>query len=73
MKKEANNKMLTAKKFAQAAGIPYSTLIDWLEAGLVPGASLVEFAGVSVWQIPADSINKIQRPKMGRPKSKKGK
>ena len=48
--------MLTAKKFAERAGVTYPTIIAWLKKGLVPEAVLVEDSPHGAyWQIPATS------------------
>jgi len=62
--------MLTARKFAQRAGITYPTVMAWLRKGLIPGAKLTEDSPLgSFWQIPAESLNKVQKQKTG-PKPK---
>ena len=64
--------MLTAKKFAERAGITYPTVIAWLKKGLVPGAEFVEGSPLgSYWQIPADSLGKVQKQKTGPKKGTK--
>ena len=58
--------MLTAKKFAARAGITYPTVMSWLRKRLIPGAEFVaESPHGSYWQIPADSLDKVQKQKPG--------
>lgn len=64
--------MLTAKKFAERAGVTYPTIINWLKKGLVPGAQLVEDSPHgSYWQIPATSLDKVEKQKTGPKPTKK--
>lgn len=63
--------MLTAKEFARRAGITYPTIMRWLKSGLVPGAKLMEGTPFGTfWQIPATSLDKVQKQRPG-PKPKK--
>lgn len=67
--------MLTAKKFAERAGVTYPTVISWLKKGLVPDAEFVaESPHGSYWQIPATSLDKVAKQKPGPKKeaAKKG-
>jgi len=62
--------MLTARKFAQRAGITYPTVMAWLRKGLIPGAKMTEDSPLgNFWQIPAESLEKVQKQKTG-PKPK---
>jgi hypothetical protein len=64
--------MLTAKKFAERAGVTYPTIIAWLKKGRVPGAELVEDSPHgSYWQTPADSLDKVEKQKPGPKPTKK--
>ena len=66
--------MLTAKKFAERAGVTYPTIISWLKKGLVPGAELVtESPHGAYWQIPATSLDKVEKQKPGPKPTKKTK
>jgi hypothetical protein len=40
---KGKTEMLTAKKFAERAGVTYPTVLAWLKTGLVPGAEFVGF------------------------------
>ncbi len=62
MRKE---RLLTAVKFAEEAGISYPTIVRWLKRGLVPGAQSVDTPMGKVWQIPESAL-KMERPKAGR-------
>lgn len=48
--------MLTAKKYAEAVGKPYSTVMSWLQNDLIPGA-MKEDLPIGGWYylIPADA------------------
>jgi hypothetical protein len=75
--KEGKPEMLTAKKFAERAGVTYQTSIGWLKKGLVPGAEFVaESPHGSYWQIPATSLDKVEKqkpwPKPAKKATKKG-
>ena len=62
-------KTMTAKEFAAAMDVDYTTAIRWLKKRLVPGAYSEEvFPGMEVWRIPREAL-KMQRPKAGRSKS----
>lgn len=63
--------MLTAKKFAERAGITYPTVIAWLKKGLIPKAKFIEKSPLGpYWEIPAASLAKVQKQKTGpKPKS----
>jgi predicted site-specific integrase-resolvase len=65
--------MLTAKKFAERAGVTYPTVISWLKKGLIPGAEFVEDSPLGpYWQIPVESLEKVQKQKTGPKPAKKG-
>lgn len=64
--------MLTAKKFAEEIGKPYSTVALWLKLGRIPEATAQELDGDKVlYLIPASASAKYQQPenqpKRGRP------
>jgi hypothetical protein len=60
---------MTAKQFAAKMEINYRTALNWLDAGLVPGAERIVSPIGEYWQIPETSL-KMERPKTG-PKPKK--
>ena len=64
----SKKKMLTPRQFAEEKGINYRTALNWLEAGLVPGAVRREALAGIYWEIPADAL-KMEAPKRG-PKPK---
>lgn len=73
MKKESVE-MLTAKQFAKRANVSYPTIIAWLAADLVPGADKQETPLGTFWQIPASSVEKVNKRKPGpTPKKAEGK
>lgn len=59
--------MITAKQFAEAIQRPYTTVMGWLQAEIVPGAQLVETPIGSYYQIPANVVETFEPPKRGRP------
>jgi hypothetical protein len=59
---------MTAKKFAEQMEINYRTALNWLEAGLVPGAERKISPIGEYWDIPEEAL-KMERPKPG-PKPK---
>jgi hypothetical protein len=65
--------IMTAKQFAIEMGINYRTALNWLEAGLVPGAERKTLP-IEYWEIPSTALQ-MERPKPGpKPKAaKKGK
>jgi len=72
-------KMLTARQFAAAREVAYTTVISWLNKKLLPGAEKQELAyGGFMWQIPADATVPDLKPgprpgeKKAAKKSKKG-
>ena len=66
-------KMVPAKQFASLAGVPYTTLMDWLKAGRVKGARFVEAPTPTggYWLIPESAAEGLERPKIGRPRKVK--
>jgi hypothetical protein len=64
--------MLTARQFANMHGVPHSTVIFWLNKGVIPGAEKMEIAiGKKgfLWRIPDDApLPKL--PKGPKPKQK---
>jgi hypothetical protein len=57
--------MLTARTFAKEKGVSYTTIMAWLRGGLIPGATQEETPMGMVWQIPASSLEKVERRKPG--------
>jgi len=57
--------MLTARTFAKEKGVSYTTIMAWLKDGLIPGAAQEETPMGMVWQIPASSLEKVERRKPG--------
>lgn len=61
--------MLTARQFAEARNVAYTTVISWLNKTLLPGAEKEELAyGGFMWLIPENAITPELKP---GPKSKK--
>ncbi len=56
--------MLIAKTFAEEMNIDYRTALNWLKAGLVPGAERKASPVGEYWEIPATAL-KMERPKPG--------
>lgn len=63
---------MTAKQFAAEMGINYRTALNWLDAGLVPGAERKKSPVGDYWEIPSTAL-KMERPKPGPKKKGKGK
>jgi hypothetical protein len=61
-------KTMTTKQFAAEMGVNYRTALNWLDAGLVPGAVRRETPVGSYWEIPEAAL-KMQRPKPGPKKA----
>ena len=62
---------LTTRRFAEAMKVNYRTALNWLRAGLVPGAEEKEIPlnpGRTYWEIPESALT-MERPKPG-PKPK---
>lgn len=58
--------MLTAKKFAERAGVTYPTVIAWLKKGLIPDAKKRESTTFGTyWEIPVTSLEKVKKQKTG--------
>jgi hypothetical protein len=57
--------MLTARTFAKEKGVSYTTIMAWLRDGLIPDATQEETPMGMVWQIPASSLEKVERRKPG--------
>lgn len=55
--------LITASEVGRRLQVSAQTVINWCNQGRVPGAKKV----VTVWLIPEASVDKIERPKMGRP------
>lgn len=55
--------LLSASEVGRRLDVSAQTVINWCNQGRVPGAKKV----VTVWLIPENSIELIERPKMGRP------
>jgi predicted site-specific integrase-resolvase len=71
---KGKSEILTAKKFAERAGVTYPTIITWLKKGLVPKAVLIEDSPHGAyWQIPATSLDKVEKQKPGPKPAKKSK
>jgi len=63
--KRKSTDMLTARTFAKEKGVSYTTIMAWLRDGLIPGAAQEETPMGMVWQIPASSLEKVERRKPG--------
>jgi hypothetical protein len=64
-------KMLTPRQYADAVGVAYTTVMNWLRQGRIPEAIRHATPTGHYWEVPATA----SRPKLqpGRPKaSKKG-
>jgi hypothetical protein len=62
--------IMTAKQFAEQMEINYRTALNWLEAGLVPGAERRSSPIGQYWEISGAALN-MERPRPGpKPKPK---
>ena len=59
---------MKAKEAAKRLGIHETTLTEWCRKGRVPGAQLLKAHSFSFWEIPEESLDKIQQPQRGVPK-----
>jgi predicted site-specific integrase-resolvase len=55
--------LLNATQAAKIYGVSKMTMAEWCDRGYVPGAQKVG----RTWVIPESSLEKIDRPDMGRP------
>jgi hypothetical protein len=63
---------MTAKQFAGEMNVNYRTALNWLDAGLVPGAERKTSPIGEYWEIPEAALQ-MERPKPGPKKAvKKG-
>ncbi len=63
-------RLMTARQFAERMDVNYRTALNWLEAGLVPGAERKQSLIGDHWEIPETAL-KMERPKRGpTPKAK---
>ncbi|HEY7184173.1 MAG TPA: hypothetical protein VIC84_22250 [Blastocatellia bacterium] len=65
--------MISTSEFAKEMNVHYRTALNWLNAGLVPGAverTLPGETGGSFWEIPASAV-KMEKPKRGPKKGAK--
>jgi hypothetical protein len=75
--KKGTQQMLTTAQFAEHYQVAYTTVMTWLQRGIVPGAQRVPTPRGDVWEIPASATKEFTPPAKGRPKkaakkSKKG-
>lgn len=57
--------ILTAQQFAARKKIDYRTALNWLKAGIVPGAVERETPIGTYWEIPASAVEAVVPPKRG--------
>lgn len=63
--------MLTSKQYAKLHETPYTTVLSWLQRGLIPGATKITLPfGLHYWQIP-ENAPKPQLTKGPKPTKKK--
>lgn len=68
-KTDAEDKPLTAQQFAEAMGVHYRTVLNWLHRQLIPGAVEKETPFGAYWEIPRSALT-MEKPRPG-PKPKK--
>jgi len=57
-------RVMTAKQFAEQMKVNYRTALNWLEAQLVPGAERKPSPVGEYWEIPQAAL-KMERPRPG--------
>jgi len=60
--------LLTTGRAAKQYGVSKKTMYRWLEDGRVPDAYKIDGVG---WLVPIESLDKIERPIIGRYSQKK--
>jgi predicted site-specific integrase-resolvase len=55
---------MTAKQVAEKMGVNYRTALNWLDAGIVPGAKRKTSPFGEYWDVPEKALN-MARPKPG--------
>lgn len=60
--------MLTPRQFAEAKKVAYTTVMFWLNSGLITDAVKYETLHGHYWEIPSTAVKTFERPKPGRPK-----
>lgn len=71
MKKKGQPEMISTSVFAEKMAVNYRTALNWLRAGLVPGAvERVLPNNITYWEIPITALE-MERPKPGPKKGSK--
>jgi hypothetical protein len=60
--------LITASEAGRRLDVSAQTIINWCNHGRVPGAMKL----ATIWVIPEDSLELIERPSMGRPPKENG-
>lgn len=63
--------MLTPRQFAGEMNAPYTTVMAWLQQGLIKEAVKTETPHGHYWEIPYSAVRTFSRPVKGRPKKPK--
>ena len=64
--------VMTARIFSKRMDVNYRTALNWLEAGLVPGARRRPSPVGEYWEIPESALT-MERPRPGpKPSRRKG-
>lgn len=61
-------KMVTPRQYAEARGVAYTTVMNWLNRGLIPGAARQETPTGHYWEVPETAPAPELEP--GRPSKK---
>ncbi|MBL8189215.1 MAG: hypothetical protein JNK38_14500 [Acidobacteria bacterium] len=74
MAKKGKVEMISTSTFAERMAVNYRTALNWLRAGLVPGAVEHELPGGAgnYWEIPVTALE-MEKPKPGPKKGSKRK
>lgn len=79
---KVKSEMVTASKYAEARGVNYSTVMKWLQKGLLAGAKKIDLPdppGGHVYNVPIDAPlpdvkpGPVPRPPSTRKAAKRGK
>jgi hypothetical protein len=73
----STEKMLTPRQLAEQMDVAYTTVMSWLQQGLIEGAVKQKTPHGHYWEIPVSVTKTFKRPTPGRPPkpkaAKKGK
>jgi hypothetical protein len=65
-----DEKRLSPRQLAEQMNVAYTTVMSWLQQGLIEGAIKQETPHGHYWEIPLSALKTFKRPKVGRPQKK---